>query len=184
VQLSEVPRVRLLRVRNVEEADAADDRHGAEFFPVLGRLLPQLVSNFSRAAMIGLRSRVFFGRHCRWHLRDQVGVFAEEDEMDVAVTLDLELGDLRRDPPNPATEISSPRLGRRVKLRQRVDRRGSGVLRVQIDDLALWIAECLESFSCTLQPLSESCAWAGAFAATAPSAGRSKVAATRTGRTS
>jgi hypothetical protein len=40
--------------------------------------LPQLVSNFLRAATIALRSWVFFGK-CRGHLRDQVTVGVEEN---------------------------------------------------------------------------------------------------------
>jgi len=58
------------------------------------------VCGSDRLAISGLLRQVLR----RWHLRDQVGACVEEDDVDVAVSFDLELGDLSGDAPDPAIE--------------------------------------------------------------------------------
>jgi hypothetical protein len=64
--------------------------------------------------------------------------------VDVAVALKLELGDLGCHSPNTPTEIRRTCLRCWVRLWHRINGRSRDVLRMQIDELALRIDECLE----------------------------------------
>src|SRR5438034_3770099 len=143
VELGEVPCVRLLRMRDVEEPDTADEHHGSEWLPLFRRpaaprfeLLPHRDHRLPVARL--LRDALSGG-----HFGDQVRVVVE-DEVDVAIALELELRDLRRHTPDTPAEIARAGPRRPVRLRKSVDRVDSCVLRMQDHELPLWVAQSFQ----------------------------------------